>query len=75
MPLVHFNGNNFRIPHMHKTQNLEQHFGGDIQKFTSKLPGFIWSLYPEEKHFPSYNYLGPGTRLDIRLKRKQQFQK
>ena len=33
----------------------------------SYLPGFIWSKYPKEKHLPSYNYLGPGTRLDIRL--------
>ena len=26
----------------------------------------MWSRYPGEKHLPSYNYLGPGTRLDIR---------
>ena len=31
------------------------------------LPGFIWAKYKGEKHLPSYNYLGPGTRLDIRL--------
>ena len=37
------------------------------QKFSEKLPGFIWSKYPKEKHFPSYIYLGPGTCLDIRL--------
>ena len=27
----------------------------------------MWSRYPGEKHIPSYNYLGPYTRLDIRL--------
>ena len=43
------------------------YFGGDIQKFSSKLPGFFWSKYPNEKHLPGFNYLGPGTRLDIRL--------
>ena len=40
---------------------------GDIQKFTEKLQGFVWAKYPKEKHLPSYNYLGPGTRTDIRL--------
>ena len=43
------------------------YFGGDIQKFSSKLPGFVWSKYSGEKHLPGYAYLGPGTRLDIRL--------
>ena len=38
-----------------------------VRRRHSKLPGFIWNRYPGEKHFPSYNYLGPGTRLDIRL--------
>ena len=54
----HFNGNNFTIPHIQKSQNLKQYFGGDIQKFSEKLPGFVWSRYPGEKHIPSYNYLG-----------------
>ena len=67
MVLVHFCGYNFRIPYIKKSQNLKQYFGGDIQKFSSKLPGFIWAKYKGEKHLPSYNYLGPGTRLDIRL--------
>ena len=40
MPLIHFNGHNFTIPHIHELQNLKKYFGGDIQKFTSKLPGF-----------------------------------
>ena len=54
---------------MKPKQTLKQYFGGDIQKFSEKLPGFIWSKYPKEKHLPSYNYLGPGMRLDIRLKK------
>ena len=52
---------------MKPKQTLKQYFGGDIQKFLEKLPGFIWSKYSKEEHLPSYNYLGPGTRLDIRL--------
>ena len=58
---------NFELPHLKESQNLKHYFGGDIQKFSSKLPGFIWAKYSGEKHLPSYNYLGPGTRLDIRL--------
>ena len=58
---------NFVIPCIKSNQTLKQYFGGDIQKFSEKLPGFIWSKYPKEKHLPSYNYLGPGKRLDIRL--------
>ena len=27
----------------------------------------FWAKYKGEKHLPSYNYLGPNTRLDIRL--------
>ena len=56
---------NFHI--LKESQNLKHYFGGDIQKFSSKLPGFVWAKYSGEKHLPSYNYLGPGTRLDIRL--------
>ena len=67
MPPIHFFGRNFILPHIHELQNLKHYFGGGIQKFSSKLPGFLWSRYPGEKHLPSYNYLGPGTRLDIRL--------
>ena len=48
-------------------KNLKSYFGGDIQKFSLKLPGLVWSRYPGEKHLPSYNYLGPGTCLDIQL--------
>ena len=65
MPCVHFYGSNFVIPSMKQKQTLKQYFGGDIQKFSEKLPGFIWSKYPKEKHLPSYNYLGPGTRLTL----------
>ena len=67
MPHAHFYGLNFVIPCMKQKQTLKQYFGGDIQKFSEKLPSFIWSKYPKEKHLPSYNYLGPCTQLDIRL--------
>ena len=67
MLTCHLHGRNFTIPHIHETQTLKQYFGGDIQKFSEKLPGFVWSRYPGEKHMIGYNYLGPGTRLDIRL--------
>ena len=63
----HCFGYNFTIPHIHESQNLKKYFGGDIQKSSQNLPGFIWAKYKGEKHLPSYNYLGPGTRLDIRL--------
>ena len=45
----------------------------DLQSAFGKMPGFIWGKYPGEKHmiykFPtkSYSYLGPGSRVDIRL--------
>ena len=42
---LHIHGNNFEIPHIKQNQNLKEYFGGDIQKFSSKLPGFIWSKY------------------------------
>lgn len=41
--------------------------GFDLQAALEHLPPFPWSKYEPEKHVPSYNYLGPGTRLDIRL--------
>ena len=50
MPLIHFFGHNFTIPHIHESQNLKKYFGGDIQKFSEKLPGFVWSRYPGEKN-------------------------
>ena len=37
-----------------------------MAEFSSKLPDFIWAKYIGEKPLPSYKYLGPGTRLDIR---------
>ena len=40
------------------TSSSCDYFGGDIQKFSSKLPGFYWSKYPNEKHIPGYVYLG-----------------
>ena len=39
----------------------------DLQDSLSTLPGTPWAKYPNEKHFPGYQYLGPSTRLDIRL--------
>ena len=45
----------------------------DLHSTLRKMPGFIWSKYHGEKHmiykFPShlYSYLGPGSRVDIRL--------
>ena len=78
MPFVYFYGNCFEIPELKETQTLkqyffenfqeyaEQHFGGDIQKFSSNLSGSIWAKYKGEKHLSSYNYLDPGTCLDIR---------
>ena len=33
----------------------------------SILNTFTYSKYPNEHHFPYYSYLGPHTRLDIRL--------
>src|SRR5438093_98186 len=39
----------------------------DIQSKLSSLPGFPWSKFPGEYHLPGHNYVGPGTRLDMRL--------
>ena len=68
----HCFGHHFKVPSIKKDQTLKQCFGGDIQKFTSKLPDFIWEKYKGEHHLPSYNYLGPNTRLDIRLDENNQ---
>ena len=67
MITVHFNGSKYKIPQINNKDTLKKYFGGDLQSFTSKLPGFIWSKYPGEHHLPGYNYLGPNTRLDLRL--------
>ena len=67
MTTIHFKGVNFQFPQIDPNQNIKQYFGGDVEKFSEKLPSFMWSKYPKEKHLPSYNYLGPETRLDIRL--------
>src|SRR6266853_863081 len=40
----------------------------DVQNLLSKLPGFIWAKYKNEKHWPSYNYLGANTSLTDRLR-------
>ena len=66
MPLVYFYRGHFEIHELKESQTLKCCFGGDIQKFLGNLQGFAWSKYKGEKHLPSYNYLGPGTCLDIR---------
>ena len=58
MLIIHFCGLNFQIPKLKKSQNLKQYFGGDIQKFSSKLPGFVWAKYKGEKHLPHTTILG-----------------
>ena len=49
----------------------------DLQSALVKMPGFIWSKYLKEKHFykypaSAYSYLGPSSRLDIRLDENDQ---
>ena len=44
----------------------------DAAELSKFLPRFSWEKYPGEKHFPSYNYLGPNTRLDLRLDENDQ---
>ena len=41
--------------------------GGDIQRFSDKLPGLPWAKYPGEKHLFNHSFTGPETRLDLRL--------
>ena len=41
--------------------------GGNIQKFSDKLPGLPWAKYPGEKHLFNHSFTGSGTRLDLRL--------
>ena len=53
--------------HERSKKHISNKRGGDLQTMSSKLPDFPWSKYPGEHHLPSYNYAGPGTRLDIRL--------
>jgi hypothetical protein len=44
----------------------------DLQNALSNIPGFVWSKYPKEKHWPGYQYLGPSTQLEIRLDENDQ---
>ena len=44
-----------------------KYVGGDLQKFSSKLPGFFWAKYKGEHHITLMQYCGPNSRLDIRL--------
>ena len=39
----------------------------DLQSALGNMPGFIWSKYKNEHHYPGYSYLGPQTALKIRL--------
>ena len=41
--------------------------GGDIQRFSDKLPGLPWAKYPGEKHLFNHSFTASGTRLDLRL--------
>ena len=41
--------------------------GGDIQRFSDKLPGLPWAKYPGEKHLFNHSFTGPRTQLDLRL--------
>ena len=51
-----------------KTKFIKPKEGGDIQKLLSKLP-FTTTGIPGELHlpFPTHNFVGPGTNLNIRL--------
>ena len=40
-------------------------YGGGVTD--TLLNAFTWSKYEGERHYPGFSYLGPGTRLDIRL--------
>ena len=39
----------------------------DLQNSLSTWPGFPWSKYPFEKHAVGYEFLGPGTQIQIRI--------
>ena len=51
-----------------KAKFIKPKEGGDIQKLLSKLP-FTTTGIPGELHlpFPTHNFVGPGTNLNIRL--------
>jgi len=57
-----FNPNNFITLFNQLTKKKQKQYGqGIIQKLVEMLPF--------EMHIPGYNYCGPGTKLDKRLKR------
>ena len=66
MSLIYFYRNNFTVPELEESQNLKSHFG---VTFKSSHQNFqdLCGVNIQEKHLPSYNYLGSGTHLDIRL--------
>jgi len=53
--------------HLKNKVSFVEKKGSDLQTLSSKLPNFPWSKYNGEHHLPGFNFLGPGTRLDIRL--------
>ena len=67
---IHFYGSKYSIPSLRKNESAKKYIKrteGDLQQMISKLPDFLpWTKYPGEKHAKDYNYLGPGTILDIR---------
>ena len=65
MIIINFFGHNFKILHIHESQNLKRYFSGDIQKFSSKLPCFLWSNYELD---PAWYYTAPGLAWDAALK-------
>ena len=64
--------NGFEFANIIRKKNVNVGEKLDLQESLSNLPGFIWSKYPKEKHFPGYQYLGPSTRLDIRVNENNQ---
>ena len=40
-------------------------YGGGVMD--TLMNAFTYSKYPNEHHYPGFSYLGPGSRLDIRL--------
>ena len=69
MLLIHFYGNNFKIPQLKENQSVKQYLGRelDFQKLLGKFPGLPWAKYKGEKHLPGHNFTGAQTNLDKRL--------
>ena len=71
MTSFYLHGSKYSIPILHPNDSIKKYLqksGGDLQQLITKIPDFLpWTKYQGEKHAKGYNYLGPGTRLDIRL--------